>query len=149
MNDKTLVERLRALIAECEPLWKADLITHELDEKYTSECKLAVPQLLDAIEALQALNADLQRRLDNICNNIHTCSGDQCERPVCVERRRADALQARVMVLEEALREALELCGSCGGIPSYLEYDSVTGADLWTHCPACADARAALQETGQ
>jgi uncharacterized protein YceH (UPF0502 family) len=38
--------------------------------------------LEERIEALEAENADLTRRLGNICMSIHTCTGDECERPI-------------------------------------------------------------------
>ena len=54
----------------------------------------------DALTTLSAERDDLKRRLDNICMDIHTCNGDDCERPVCVERRKNAILSARVETLE-------------------------------------------------
>ena len=65
----------------------------------------------DAADALTTLSAErdyLQRRLDSICMNIHTCSGADCERPICLERRKNAILSARVETLEAALRRCFK-----------------------------------------
>lgn len=46
--------------------------------------------------------------------------------------------------LEAALKEVIADCPSCHGEGSFLEYDNVTGKNLWTDCAPCSRARAAI-----
>ena len=49
--------------------------------------------------------------------------------------------------LRGALNDALSHCYNCSGDPHYIEEDDVTGDHIWTDCPICRSARAALGET--
>lgn len=60
---------------------------------------------------------------------------------------RIEALSAENEKLREALNDALSHCYNCSGDPHYIEEDEVTGDHLWTDCPICRSARAALGET--
>ncbi len=56
-----------------------------------------------------------------------------------------DAADARVKVLEAALREIVRHCPACQGNGAYLAEDAVTGKNLWNDCASCEAARAALE----
>lgn len=58
---------------------------------------------------------------------------------------RIKRLEAENARLREVLKDALSLCYNCGGDPHYIEEDEVTGDHLWTDCPNCKNARAALK----
>lgn len=60
---------------------------------------------------------------------------------------RIEAQAAEIEKLREALLDALSHCYNCSGDPHYIEEDEVTGDHLWTDCPICRSARAALGET--
>ena len=76
--------------------------------KQAEEANTLRQEAADALTTLSAERDDLRRRLDNICMDIHTCNGDDCERPVCVERRKNAILSARVETLEAALRRCFK-----------------------------------------
>lgn len=59
---------------------------------------------------------------------------------------RIEALSAENERLREALKDALSHCYNCSGDPHYIEEDETTGDHLWTDCPVCRSARAALGE---
>ena len=104
MNDKTLVERLRdedSYYRIQEKHWCVD----------AEELKRQRLAAADRIEALEAENADLNRRLGNICMSIHTCTGDECERPICIANRKNKALEA-------ALRECIDVMGPLAKHPN-------------------------------
>ena len=73
--------------------------------KQAEEANTLRQEAADALTTLSAERDDLRRRLDNICMDIHTCNGDDCERPICLERRKNAILSARVETLEAALRD--------------------------------------------
>lgn len=60
---------------------------------------------------------------------------------------RIEALSAENERLREALKDALSHCYNCSGDPHYIEEDEATGDHLWTDCPICRSARAALGGT--
>ena len=60
---------------------------------------------------------------------------------------RIESLSAENERLRGALKDALSHCYNCSGDPHYIEEDEVTGDHLWTDCPVCRSARAALGET--
>lgn len=62
------------------------------------------------------------------------------------QRREIDRLKEQVERLREALKDALSHCYNCSGDPHYIEEDEATGDHLWTDCPVCRSARAALGE---
>ena len=53
--------------------------------------------------------------------------------------------KAREVKLREALQTYTDDCYNCGGIGSITQNDKLTGADLWTTCPVCGWANAALE----
>lgn len=76
--------------------------------KQAEEANTLRQEAADALTTLSAERDYLQRRLDSICMNIHTCSGADCERPICLERRKNAILSARVETLEAALRRCFK-----------------------------------------
>jgi mono/diheme cytochrome c family protein len=62
---------------------------------------------------------------------------------------RLETLAAEVERLREALSAYTEYCNICHGRGAIIEEDIVTGDELWTDCPGCGEARAALEQGEQ
>lgn len=85
----------------------------------------------DYMQSLRDQNTDLQRRLDNICLNIHTCSGDDCERPVCVLRRELTTLRADRDALIEECAKCEKAGYDCGEhVPTWEEIAETQAAEI-------------------
>lgn len=77
----------------------------------------------------------------------HWCiDAEELERQRLAAADRIEVLRAENERLREALKDALSHCYNCSGDPHYIEEDEATGDHLWTDCPVCRSARAALGE---
>lgn len=103
----------------------------------------------DRIEALETEAAENARIIGMSAEREMALRGEVERLTLTVRKLQGHqaALEAEVKGLRDALKDALSLCYNCGGDPHYIEEDEVTGDHLWTDCPNCKNARAALEGT--